>query len=167
MHAARVALEIPPESLHPMHAFVCESPVVDREVILERESAGELTTLLLYVEGDREGYEAALSELPYAEEWTIDPADEGFYVYARTELRERERLYDDALDRDSLLVVPPVELRSDRTVRLSLVGHADDLSAAMEDFPEDVSIEVLRTGSYRRNAGVQLSARQREALAVA
>lgn len=169
MHAARVALEIPDPSLHPMHAFVCESPAVDREVILESESAGDVTTLLLYVDGERAGYEAALSQLPYAEEWTIDPADDGdgFYVYVRAQLRDQERLYADALERESLLVVPPVELRADRTVRLSLVGDGDALSAAMDDLPNDLSIEVLRTGTYDRSRGVRLSDRQRDALAAA
>jgi predicted DNA binding protein len=169
MHAARVALEIPSESLHPMHAFVCESPTVDREILLESESVGDVTTLLLYVDGERSGYETALSELPYTEEWTVDPAedDDGFYVYVRAQLRDQERLYADALERESLLVVPPVELRADRTVRLSLVGDGDALSAAMDDLPDALSIEVLRTGTYDRSRGVRLSARQREALTVA
>jgi hypothetical protein len=166
MHAARVALRMPEPSLHPMHAFVCESPAVEREVILERD-AGAVTTLLLYVEGDRAGYERALADLPALEEWTIEPAEGGFYVYARTAMRDRERLYAEALTRDSLLVVPPVELRPDQTVRLSLVGHADALSAAMADLPDGVDVEVLRTGTYGRVEGAPLTARQREAVAAA
>ena len=69
MHTARVALEIPEEYLHPMHAFVCESPAVDRETILERDARGEVTTLLLYVDGDREAYERRLRAVPQVEEW--------------------------------------------------------------------------------------------------
>jgi predicted DNA binding protein len=166
MHAARVALTVPESSLHPMHAFVCESPAVDREIILERD-AGETTTLLLYVEGDREGYERALADLPNVEEWTIDDADGGFYVYVRTAMREREQLYADALAADSLLVVLPVELRPDRTVRLSVVGHSEDLSAAMADLPEDIAVEVLWTGTYRHDGLARLSERQRDALTAA
>jgi hypothetical protein len=92
MHAVRVALGIPPDQLHPMHAFVRESPAVDREVILERDARGERTTLLLYVDGDREGDEAALADLPRLEEWTTEPDDdgEGFYAYVRTRLREQD-----------------------------------------------------------------------------
>jgi len=166
MHAARVALEIPEPSLHPMHAVVCESPAIDREIILERD-VGETTTLLLYIEGDREGYERALETLPNVDEWTIDDAEAGFYVYVRTAMREREQLYADALAADSLLVVLPVELRADRTVRLSLVGHSEALSAAMGDLPADVGVEVLWTGTYRREGTVRLSERQRDALAAA
>ncbi|MDB2270247.1 helix-turn-helix domain-containing protein [Halorubrum ezzemoulense] len=167
MHAARVALEIPHEHLHPMHRFVCESPAVDRETILERDAGGELTTLLLHVAGDRRRYERTVEEVPQVEEWTTTDAEEGFYVYVRTRLRDRERRYREALDRDAVLVVPPVELRSDRTVRQTLVGRSDALSAVVEALPAAVDVEVLRTGTYDRSLGVRPSERQREALAAA
>ncbi len=168
MHAVRVALVIPEEQLHPMHAFVRESPTVDREVILERDARGELTTLLLYVDGDREGYEAALSEVPQVEAWTTESADgEGFHAYVRTRLRERERRYREALDRESVLVVPPVELRADRTVRQTMAGYAEELSAAVEALPSEVEVEVLRTGTFHRVARPAVTERQREALRAA
>ncbi|PSQ59718.1 bacterio-opsin activator [Halobacteriales archaeon SW_7_71_33] len=169
MHAVRVALRIPEDRLHPMHAFVCESPTVDREVILERDARGELTTLLLYVDGDREEYEAAIADVPAVEEWTTESTDrgDGFHVYVRTRLRERERRYREALDRESVLVVPPVELRPDRTVRQTMTGHAAELSAAVEALPADVDVEVLRTGTYRRVARPAVTELQREALRAA
>lgn len=169
MHAARIALEIPADHLHPMHRFVCESSAIDRETILERDAGGEVTTLLLHVAGDRRRYERAIDEVPQVDEWTTTAAEEGFYVYVRTQLRTREQRYRRALDRDAVLVVPPVELRSDRTVRQTMVGHGDALSAAIEALPDDVSTEVLRTGTYGRSRGVRLrvSDRQWEALATA
>ena len=167
MHAARVALRVPPDALHPMHAFVCDSPDVDRETILERDARGDVTTLLLQVDGDREGYEAAIDQVPQVVEWTTTGADDGFYVYVRTALREREAGYRDALDRESVLVVPPVELRADRTVRQTMVGHSDELTAALAALPDDVAVDVLWTGRYRRDATRRLSDRQREALTAA
>ena len=150
-----------------MHEFVCESPSVEREVILERDASGELTTLLLFVEGDAAAYERVLSEVEHVTQWTIEPADDGFYLYVRTRLRPREQQYRAALDEESVLVVPPVELRSDRTVRQTLVGESDALTAAIETFPDDVDVEVLRVGSYRHTDGATLSPRQREALRAA
>jgi predicted DNA binding protein len=167
MHAARIALEIPTEDLHPMHEFVCESPAIDRETILERDAGGEVTTLLLHVAGDRQRYEQTIDEVPQVKEWTTTAAEEGFYVYVRTQLRTREQQYRQALDRDAVLVVPPVELRSDRTVRQTIVGRGDTLSAAIESLPDNVDIEVLRTGTYNRSRGARVSTRQREALAAA
>lgn len=167
MHAARIALEIPAEHLHPMHQFVCESPAIDRETILERDAGGEVTTLLLHVAGDRQSYERTIEEVPQVEEWTTTAAEEGFYVYVRTRLRTREQRYRQALDRDAVLVVPPVELRSDRTVRQTMIGHSDALAAAVEALPDTVEVELLRTGTYDRSRGVRVSDRQREALAAA
>lgn len=163
----RVALEIPGEHLHPMHQFVCESSAIDRETILERDAGGETTTLLLHVAGDRQRYEQTIEEVSAVEEWTTTAAEEGFYVYVRTELRPREQQYHQALDRDALLVVPPVELHSDQSVRQTMVGHSDALSAAIEELPDDINVEVLRTGTYDRSTGAQVSDRQREALRAA
>lgn len=167
MHAARVALRVPEESLHPIHAFVCESPDVRREVILERDATGPTTTLLSYVEGDPGAYEEAVERVPNVEEWTTEPADDGFYVYARVRLPDREHRYYETLHRDGVLVVPPVEMRDDRTLRLSLVGDADALSTAVGDLPGDLSVDVLRTGAYRHVDGATLSDRQREAVRAA
>ena len=167
MQAARIALTIPAEHLHPMHEFVCESPVIERETILERDASGEMTTLLLHVSGDRQRYEQTVDEVSEVEEWTTTAAEEGFYVYVRTQLRTREQQYQQALDRDAVLVVPPVELRSDRTVRQTMVGHSDALSAAIGALPDNVDVEVLRTGTYDRSTGTRVSERQREALAAA
>jgi predicted DNA binding protein len=169
MHTARVALRIPEEFLHPMHAFVCECPAVERETILERDARGDVTTLLLYVDGDREPYEQRLRTVPQVEEWTSQANSDGagFYLYVRTTLREREAGYRDALDRDSVLVVPPVELRSDRTVRQTMVGYSDQLTTALSALPEAVDVEVLRTGTYEREDGPPLSGRQREAVGTA
>lgn len=114
MYAARIALKIPAEDLHPMHEFVCESPAIDRETILKRDAGGEVTTLRLHVAGDRQRYEQIIDEVPQVNEWTTTAAKEEFYVYVRTQLRAREQKYREALDRDAVLVVPPVELRSDR-----------------------------------------------------
>jgi len=150
-----------------MHEFVCESPAIDRETILERDAGGEVTTLLLHVAGDRQRYERTIDEVPQVEEWTTTAAEEGFYVYVRTQLRSREQQYREAFDRDAVLVVPPVELRSDRTVRQTMVGHSDALSAAIEALPDNVDVEVLRTGTYDRSRGARVSERQREALTAA
>ncbi len=168
MHTARVALHVPEPALHPMHALVCESPVISREVVLEHDVWDDLTALLLHADGDRDAYEQRLAALPQVEQWTTEADDNGgFYVYVRTALRDREAGYREALDRDSVLVVPPVELREDQTVRQTMVGESDELTAALEALPASIEVEVLRTGTYSRDDGPALSDRQREALQAA
>ena len=169
MHTARVALRIPPDELHPMHAFVCESPAISREVILEHDVWDDQTTLLLHVDGDRDAYEEAIAGVPQVTEWTTQPAtsDEGFYVYLRTALRDREAGYREVVDRDGVLIVPPVEIRGDRTVRQTMVGRGEDIAAGLEGLPDSIEVEVLRTGSYDTRNGGHVTDRQREALQVA
>ena len=122
----------------------------------------------MHVDGDRAAYERQLAALPGVEQWTTEAdGDGGFYVYVRTALREEEASYRDALDRDSVLVVPPVELRDDRTVRQTMVGESEGLTAALEGLSEGIEVEVLRTGTYGREDGAVLSDRQREALGAA
>ena len=48
-----------------------------------------------------------------------------------------------------------------------MVGPSDALSAAIEALPDNVDVEVLRTGTYGRSTGDRVSERQREILAVA
>ena len=40
-----------------MHAFICESPAVSRDVVVEDDLCEDHTALLLYVPGDRTAYE--------------------------------------------------------------------------------------------------------------
>jgi hypothetical protein len=49
----------------------------------------------------------------------------------------------DALVQETVVVVPPIEVRLDRTMRLTLVGHPNDLGAILETVPDGVSLEVL------------------------
>ena len=151
-YAAQIGLQIPAEDLHPIHRFVCEAPGIGRGTVLERDPTGEVTAPLLHVAGDRRRYGRAVGEVPRVEAWTTTAAAEGAYVDVRTRLRDRERRDREAPDRDAVLAVPPVGLRSDRTVRQTLVGRSDALSAAVESLPSEVNRRVFRTGTYDRRA---------------
>jgi hypothetical protein len=164
----RLAVRHTDETIHPMHEFVCESAFVEREVILEGKATDGMETILAYVEGDREAYEAALRSRLDADEYDVTPeADDGFYLYLRSDLREQQRLLLDALGRETVVVVPPMEFRSDWTMRLTLTGHPDDLQATVDALPEGMDPEVLAVGDHAQAFGTALSDRQREALAAA
>lgn len=164
MKSVRVAVRYTAETLHPMHALVCESPFVEREVILGETTRGGVTTFLFYVEGDRHAYESALASVTHVEEYHVTPeGDDAFFVYARESLREREARLSASFERDTVVVVPPVELLSDRTVRLTLVGHADELQAVLDDLPDSVDVDVLAVGRFARALDGRLTDRQRAA----
>jgi len=60
-----------------------------------------------------------------------------------------------------------VEIRDDRTVRQTMVGQGEDITAGLEGLPNSIEVEVLRTGSYDTWNGGNVTDRQREALRVA
>lgn len=167
MKSLRVRIRYTQETIHPMHQFVCQSPDVDREVVLQGHAPDGSGTLLLYVEGDRAAYEARMESLPFIEPFDVTDGDDGFFVYARETMQDRERQFVDAFDRETVIVVPPVEFRPDMTVRLTVVGPPEELQTALDELPEGVDVTVLRVGEYGGAVGGSLTDRQREALGAA
>lgn len=167
MKSVRLALRFDPEALHPMHAHVCDSPAVDSEAILQGHAPDDRGTLLLYVEGDREAYERTVAALPHVDAVDVTPGSgDGFFVFVKEEMDTDEPLVA-AFQRDRLIVVPPVEFLPDRTMRLSLVGHAEDIQAALDDLPAGVTSDVKSVGDYSLAVSDPLTDRQREAVAAA
>lgn len=168
MKSLRLRIRHSDETIHPMHEFVCESPFVEREVILDGQVTDGVETVLSYVEGDREAYESALATQGNLEEFDITPAgDDGFFMYAREELDEQGQLLADAFEQDTLVVASPIEFLADRTMTMTVVGHPDDLQAMLDAFPEGMDVDVLEIGEYTRAVGGALTDRQREAVAAA
>jgi len=125
-------------------------------------------TALTYVEGDREAYEVALRSRIDAEDYDITPAGEaGFFLYVRQELGDASQLLFDAFAQETLVIASPVEFRSDRTMRLTVVGHPDDLQAMLDALPDGVDADVRSIGEYGTHVGTALTERQREAVAAA
>ncbi len=168
MKSLELVIEYTAETIHPMHAFVCESPAVEQEVLLEGKTEGGKRTLLFYVEGDPRVYEAMLSARDSITEYDIRPdGDGGFFLYIRAPNGEGEELLLDAFSRDTVVVVPPVEFRADRTMRLTAVGHGTDLRELLDAIPSELSVDILSVGPFTRGFGPSLTDRQREALEAA
>lgn len=168
MRCVHLELEYASEALHPMHAFVCKSPAVEREVLLEGKRDGDTRTMLFYVEGDREAYEDALAARPNVREYSVTPeGPDSFYVYSWVTNQDDELPAVDAFDRERLVVVPPITFASDRTAQFTVVGSAGDLGDAVADLPDGIETTVERVGGYTRAVDDGLTERQREALAAA
>lgn len=168
MKAVRVAVRYPDSLVHPGHRFVCESPAVEREVLLEWKVADGARTLLFYVAGDRSTYEAHLAERPGVDEYDVAAeSDSGFYLYVRGPNRQTEADVFGALDRGPVVVASPVEFRPDRTMRLTLVGPPEDLQSALDDLPAELAVDVTSVGGYGGAVADPLTDRQRETLAAA
>ena len=168
MKSVRLVLEYDTEVLHPAHELVCDSPRIEREYLLEGRADDGIETVLSYVEGAAEPYERTLEAAPEVLEYDIrSDANGGFFVYARSELDEHGRSLERAFDHETVVVVPPIEFRPDRTMTVTLIGHPEDLQATIDDVPPGIDATVCWIGDHAQAAGGRLTDRQREALAVA
>ena len=167
MKSVRVSLGHDPEALAPIHEGICASPAVDREVILGGQAVDGVETITSFVYGELEAYESILADLETVHEYDVTPADDGFFCYLRRELEPEGLSLLDALARETVVVVPPIEVRSDRTIRLTLIGHARDLSMTIESLPDGVSVDVRWTSDRATVSESAASDRQRAALQVA
>ena len=158
--------------IHPMHEFVASHETYGSYRLLQWNPAvGETNTMIFYAEGPPDPYAEALGGVETVLEHEIVPTDEGaFYVYVRERLDTGERQLTDAFTRGSLVVMPPLEYRSDRTIGLTVVGTAASLQRALDEAPAGIDVDVRRVGQYdagRMDAANALSERQSAAVATA
>lgn len=162
-----VELRYSDEALAPLHGGLCESSELDREIVLGGQSVDGVETISSFVYGSPDAYEALLTEQESVLEYDITPDVDGFFLYLRQELGPESVSMMDALAQDTVVVVPPIEFRSDRTMRMTVVGHPEDLKAVSESIPEGVSVEILKLGDGVMRFQTPISDRQQDALAVA
>ena len=160
------------EIIHPMHEFVAGRDEYSSYRLLQWNPAvGETNTMIFYAEGPPDPYESALEDVNSILDHEIVPAEENaFYLYVRERLDAGAQRLTDAFTHGSLVVMPPIEFRSDRRIGLTVVGTASSLQRALDEAPASVDVDVQRVGQYnasRMNAANALSKRQSEAVTVA
>jgi hypothetical protein len=142
MKSMRLELRHPPAALSPIHRGLCESPDLEREVIVGGQSVDGVETITSFVYGDPDAYEALLIDADRVREYDITPADDGCFCYLRRELGDEGLSLLDALAQDTAVIVPPIEVGSDRTIRLTVVGHSSALTAVTETVPDGLTLDV-------------------------
>ncbi|WP_418280158.1 helix-turn-helix domain-containing protein [Halorubrum sp. DTA98] len=167
MKSVRVSLYHDAETLSPIHEGICTSPGLDREVVLGGQAVDGVETITSYVYGEVAAYESLLTDLETVLEYDVTPADDGCFLYLRQELERDGLSLLNALAQETVVVVPPIDIRSDRTIRLTIVGHSADLSAVIEELATGVSIDVRWTSDGVTATGTPVSDRQIAALSTA
>jgi len=167
----RIALALPPERRHPMHEFVVESDEhgASRQLSWSVSVDGTISTVFR-VGGDPAPYVDALDAVDSIRSYHVAAAEGGFYLYVREALPERDLELATALDRDGLLVVPPITYREDGKAEFSLAGEPTAVQDAVDAVPEPIDVEILEIGRYRGqpfDRGGGLTDRQREAVRAA
>ncbi|WP_323174110.1 helix-turn-helix domain-containing protein [Natrialba sp. PRR66] len=167
MKSMSVELRYSDEALIPLHRGLCESPALDREIILGGQSVDGVETISSFVYGSPDAYESILAEQESVLEYDLTTDENGFFVYLRQELGPQGLSMMDSLAQDTVVIVPPIEFRSDQTMRMTVVGHPDDLRAVSDSIPEGISIEILKIGDGVMTFETSISERQQDALRVA
>lgn len=167
MKSLRLVVHHSEDTIDPMHAFVCESPAVERELFLEGRVHEGVETALTYVEGDPVAYEEALTEVDIVDYDITPDDDDGFFCFLRQELDDAGQELFDAFEQETLVIASPIEFRADRTMRLTVVGHPADLQAMLDGLPDGAAVDVRSIGEYASAVGSAVTDRQREALAAA
>jgi hypothetical protein len=168
----QLCLDQSEEIIHPMHEFVAKHDEYSSYRLLQWNPAvGETNTMIFYAEGPPGPYESALEDVSSILDHEIVPAEENaFYLYVRERLDAGAKRLTDAFTHGSLVVMPPIEFRSDRRIGLTVVGTSSSLQRALDEAPASVNIDVQRVGQYnasRMNAANALSKRQSEAVTIA
>ena len=167
MRSMRIELRYTPETTLPVHERLCTDPDLERELILGGQVVEGVETITSFVFGEPAAYEAVLDEREAVLEYDLTPTAEGFFVYTRRELGPGGQSLLEAMARETVVVVPPIEVRPDRTMRLTLVGHPGDLRGVLEGVPEGVELTVRGVSDGVSTTGIRITDRQREALEVA
>jgi hypothetical protein len=172
MRYLEVSVRQPPDRRNPMHQFVVEDGRYDGSALLHRHRHDEAEhAMLFHVAGPPGPYEDAIGDRPSVREFELSPCRDGTcYLYVRAELTDRDRPLADAFAQPGLLVVTPVQYRADGTVRVTAVGPAATVQAAVEAVPETSAVDVRAVGEYfagRIDAGLDLTERQFEAVEAA
>ena len=160
------------EIIHPMHEFVAEHDEYSSYRLLQWNPAvGETNTMIFHAEGPPGPYESALEDVSTILDHEIVTAEgNAFYLYVRERLDAGAKRLTDAFTHGSLVVMPPIEFRSDRRIGLTVVGTATSLQRALDEAPDSVDVDVQRVGQYdasRMDAANALSERQSEAVTAA
>lgn len=170
-----LALRLDPDeaSTHPMHAFVAERPEFGPTRLLQwNPRIGETNVLLFHIDGPPEPFLPALDGVDTAE--VVEPSAEstvdGFYLYVRERLTERDRGLVEAFADENVVVLPPVVYDTDGSMWFSVVGTGDALGRAIDRTPDgvDVSVRRVRSGAGAAiDPGAGLTDRQREVVGAA
>lgn len=167
MKSMSVELRYDDEALTALHRELCESPELDREVILGGQSVDGVETISSFVYGRPDVYASVLADQDSVLEYDITPDEDGFFVYLRRKLGPQGVSMMESLAQETVVVVPPIDVRSDRTMRLTVVGHPADLKAISGSMPDGISIEILKLGDGVTTFQTSISDRQQDALQAA
>jgi hypothetical protein len=173
MRCLHVRLSGVGDTLHPLFPHVTDEELFREVLLLDWSFSADppTTTVLLYLDGDIDAFEAILAAADVVLEYDVTPLGQhrGYaFVHSRSPPVEREILTVGS--RDGLLPISPVRYHPDGSFSVRVLGSLETLQAAVAAMPEAVETRIERVGGHelgRPPLPPQFPARQWEALTVA
>lgn len=173
MRYLRLRLTSSDVTLHPLVPTLTDAEVFSdaRMVNWSPSFDPPRVTVLLYLEGDLDRFDAVLDDTDLVIDFDVTPTgdDRGYaYVYSEPHPVEWE-LFKIGIGH-GLLPLFPIRYHSDGSLTVRILGPMDRLRDAVESVPEVVEISIEQVGEYtlgRPPVPPALSPRQQEALQVA
>jgi hypothetical protein len=157
--------------LHPMYGVMANADFVEYAAALNWNVTDGQLSILHYVEGDVEAFEAAIREIDLVREYELKPAGDGtFYAYLHDDLTDAVLDLWSVGDRSGVVTVPPIEWHPDGTATVSVFGPSAVIQAAIDAVPESVTVTIEEISGMQAMPGTvasSLSERQREAVEAA
>lgn len=159
--------------LHPLVPTLTDEEYVREARMIEWSPSFDppRVTVLLYLEGDLDQFEAVLGESDIVLTSDVTRFGDGrSYVYIHAEPHPTEWRLATAFSGEGLVPVLPIEYHDDGTISIRVVGPLKRLQEAVERLPTGVDTKIEQVGEYnlgRPQIPPPLPDRQREALAVA
>jgi len=164
MKYLKLSLRPTGRAVHPVDEFIRSHDSVTREAILHVDSRPDTMTVLYHLAGDREAFVESLEANDDVEDHEVVAVDDGgFHVFIHAATDGGSQLLDIA-HRHALIIDTPLEFGPNGLV-VTLVGTHENLRAALNEMPDDITVTVENAGPYApegRDALSPLTDRQLE-----
>lgn len=169
-----VRLRVTPEdgaAFHPLGAELRRDPAVERERIHRVDLLADGTGVMLAeATGDRERYEAILTDSEYVHEFAVTGAEGRWYSYTHFDPTETTRAMMERRRENELMLEMPVEITDDGAMEMTMVGSQEAFSGATGTDYDGWQVEILELGDHPPTLSdlfAALTSRQQEVLEAA
>jgi predicted DNA binding protein len=144
---------------HPIDRVISTDPAVSREAIMHIDTLGDGTGVLLYrLQGDAESVVPDLRD--HEDVIALDELDadgDDFHVYLHLQPGEPARTLLHLTEKYALMLDTPVEYTGHGSMRMTMIGAHDMLKQALDELPDDLTINVDQVGTYSPDRSDTLS----------
>jgi DNA-binding CsgD family transcriptional regulator len=157
---------------HPVTADFGAHPDIVQEQMTYINLLADRTGLVMFgLRGSEEAAAEVLADHDEVIEWKLIPGEStGFYSYIHFEEVQPAVGLLELLDEYRLVLDLPLHFTDTGNMRVTVIGHDDNIRDALLDVPPSVDAEAMEMGEYRpddRRALGRLTERQREVLEAA